>query len=142
MPRMFGFVPRVLDQTPWVGHETWHYLQEGRYQGYLNPDVSLQEHVSSATLPTTSNGQSQTSLTQPTPAPSGQTPNSNRHTHSGGWAPGFQSYNVTDCTTLVTAIKKILPLGSQEWGKVVCTSPMQCSTTTTIIVRVMMKIMV
>ncbi|KNZ62977.1 hypothetical protein VP01_12001g1 [Puccinia sorghi] len=32
----------------------------------------------------------------------------------GGPAPGFQGYSPADCTALVMAVKKMLPLGSQE----------------------------
>ncbi|PLW13773.1 hypothetical protein PCANC_10272 [Puccinia coronata f. sp. avenae] len=36
----------------------------------------------------------------------------------GGLAPGAQGYKPNDCKALVAGVNKILPLGSQEWGKV------------------------
>ncbi|KNZ57967.1 uncharacterized protein VP01_2029g1 [Puccinia sorghi] len=34
------------------------------------------------------------------------------------WLTSSQGYSTADCTALVTGVKKILPLGNQEWGNV------------------------
>ena len=66
--------------------------------------------------------QTQTELTPDqqvnSPHIQGQRGQSNQKKRGGGRAPGSQGYSAADCTALVAAVKKILPLGSQEWSKV------------------------
>ena len=47
----------------------------------------------------------------------GQSLTSNR-CGGGGCTAGSQGYSASNCTALVAAVKKIFPLGSQEWTKV------------------------
>ncbi|PLW45432.1 hypothetical protein PCANC_11890 [Puccinia coronata f. sp. avenae] len=63
---------------------------------------------------------------QPQPQNSGRQGNHSRQATTvngpllrvGGRAPGAQGYEPNNCKALVAAANKILPLGSQEWGKV------------------------
>ena len=72
-------------------------------------------------------GQTQTTPANPsqpqtTPASSTQRSSQARgkgaNAKRGGRAPGAQGYNPADCLALVAAVKQVLPLGSQEWTKV------------------------
>ena len=81
----------------------------------LRPEPS-DAHLNTPPAPS-QNTQGRTRLNQS--ATRTQPTSSNRSKRGpGGRAPGSQGYTAVDCTALVLAVKQILPLGSQEWNKV------------------------
>ncbi|PLW42223.1 hypothetical protein PCANC_12118 [Puccinia coronata f. sp. avenae] len=68
------------------------------------------QRISTPSQPTRCPARQGTSLHQPT--------TTNVPRRGGGRAPGSQGYKPPDCKALVSAVRQVLPLGSQEWGRV------------------------